>query len=161
MGRCPATRVGVSVQGATLYCTTFPCHNCAKHIVASGIRRVVFVEPYPKSKAKDLHADAVELLGEEIPESKMSVATKGNRLNKVLFEPFVGVGPRRYFDLFSMNLGFGRAISRKDTAGKKLTFQAKEATPRVPLAAMNYLDREIDSAEKLNEALETFKGEQT
>ncbi|MDN3612645.1 hypothetical protein QWZ16_23945 [Vibrio ostreicida] len=26
----------------------FPCHNCAKHIVASGIKRVVYVEPYPK-----------------------------------------------------------------------------------------------------------------
>ena len=152
-----AVRIGVSVRGATLYCTTFPCHNCAKHLVASGIKRVVFVEPYPKSKAKDLHADSIKLVGEEVPESKMSEATSRSKRPRVLFEPFVGVGPRRYFDLFSINLGAGRTISRKDGAGKKLNFLPNEATPRVPLAAMNYLLREMDSADKLNQALETFK----
>ena len=44
-------RSGVSPVGGTLYSTTFPCHNCAKHIVAAGLRRVVYVEPYPKSRA--------------------------------------------------------------------------------------------------------------
>lgn len=44
-------RSNVSAHGATLYCTTFPCHNCAKHVVAAGITRVVYIEPYPKSKA--------------------------------------------------------------------------------------------------------------
>ena len=34
--------------GATLFCTTFPCHSCARHIVASGIGRVVYIEPYAK-----------------------------------------------------------------------------------------------------------------
>jgi deoxycytidylate deaminase len=42
---CDAARLGRSVKGATLYCTTFPCHNCTKHLLASGIRRVVFMEP--------------------------------------------------------------------------------------------------------------------
>jgi cytidine deaminase len=54
---CDAARVGRSVKGSTLYCTTFPCHNCTKHILASGIRRVVYMEPYPESRAKDLHPD--------------------------------------------------------------------------------------------------------
>ncbi|MEJ7655371.1 MAG: deaminase [Chloroflexia bacterium] len=36
-----AGRRGVPVQGATLYTTTFPCHNCARHIVGAGIDRVV------------------------------------------------------------------------------------------------------------------------
>ncbi|WP_237334059.1 dCMP deaminase family protein, partial [Vibrio anguillarum] len=40
-------RSDISTKDAELYCTTFPCHNCAKHIVASGIKRVVYVEPYP------------------------------------------------------------------------------------------------------------------
>ena len=44
-----AARLGRATKGATLYCTTFPCHNCAKHIVASGIDRVVYIQPYPKS----------------------------------------------------------------------------------------------------------------
>ena len=32
-----AARLGHSVDKCTLYCTTFPCHMCTKHIVASGI----------------------------------------------------------------------------------------------------------------------------
>lgn len=47
-----AARRGLSVRDATLYCTTFPCHMCARHIIASGIRKVVYIEPYPKSMAK-------------------------------------------------------------------------------------------------------------
>jgi deoxycytidylate deaminase len=39
-------RSGVSPKGGVLYTTTFPCHNCTRHIVAAGIRRVVYIEPY-------------------------------------------------------------------------------------------------------------------
>jgi len=42
-------RRGVRVQDSAMYTTTFPCHLCARHIVSSGIRRVVYLEPYPKS----------------------------------------------------------------------------------------------------------------
>jgi deoxycytidylate deaminase len=58
---CDAARCGCSVKGAILYCTTFPCHMCAKHIVAAGIAKVVFLEPYPKSLAFDLHADSIQV----------------------------------------------------------------------------------------------------
>jgi len=34
-------RSGTSPTGCTLYTTTFPCHNCARHVIAAGIRRVV------------------------------------------------------------------------------------------------------------------------
>lgn len=34
-----ASRNSLSVVGAHLFCTTFPCHNCAKHIIASGIKK--------------------------------------------------------------------------------------------------------------------------
>jgi len=60
---CSAARLGVSLDGATLYTTTFPCHNCAKHIIASGIARVVFMQPYPKSEALNLHNDSFYLQG--------------------------------------------------------------------------------------------------
>jgi deoxycytidylate deaminase len=56
-----AARRGVSIAGGTLYSTTFPCHNCARHLVASGIREVVYVEPYAKSLAMNLHRDAIVL----------------------------------------------------------------------------------------------------
>ncbi|MCP2807341.1 deaminase, partial [Salmonella enterica subsp. enterica serovar Typhimurium] len=46
-----AARNGIAIRGGTLYTTTYPCHNCAKHIVAAGIKKVKFVEPYPKSYA--------------------------------------------------------------------------------------------------------------
>ena len=36
-----AARYGVSINGATLYCTMTPCFNCAKMIVAVGVKRVV------------------------------------------------------------------------------------------------------------------------
>jgi len=42
-----AAKLGVSVQGATLYCTHQPCSICAKMIINAGIIRVVFDEGYP------------------------------------------------------------------------------------------------------------------
>jgi deoxycytidylate deaminase len=52
-------RSGVSPTGAILYTTTFPCHNCTRHIVAAGIERVIYIEPYAKSRAEELHDDAI------------------------------------------------------------------------------------------------------
>ena len=42
-----AAKLGISIDGATLYCTHQPCVLCAKIIVNSGIRRVVYGEGYP------------------------------------------------------------------------------------------------------------------
>ena len=42
-----AAKLGVSIDGATLYCTHQPCVICAKMIVNSGISRVVYGEGYP------------------------------------------------------------------------------------------------------------------
>ena len=42
-----AAKLGVSIEGATLYCTHQPCVICAKMIVNSGIKRVVYREGYP------------------------------------------------------------------------------------------------------------------
>lgn len=83
---CDAARLGKPTKGATIYVTTFPCHNCAKHIIACGIKRVVFIEPYPKSKALESHADSVIL---DQSDDK-----------KVVFEHFIGISPRRYRDIF-------------------------------------------------------------
>lgn len=70
-----------STQNTILFATTYPCHNCARHIVAAGIQRVVYIEPYEKSLAEKLHDDAITSTDEE---------------GKVPFEPFEGVAPRRY-----------------------------------------------------------------
>lgn len=88
-----AARRGIAVDGHSMYVTTFPCHNCAKHIIAAGIRRVVYLEPYPKSRALNLH-------GEEIVSESLS----GNEEeNKVVFFAFSGIAPRQYQQLFSMS----------------------------------------------------------
>ncbi len=51
-----AARFGISIEGATLYTTHFPCSWCAKSIVNAGIRRVVYAEDYPDPLAKAILA---------------------------------------------------------------------------------------------------------
>jgi dCMP deaminase len=36
------------LKGSTLYCTMRPCHNCAKDIIQSGIRKVIYLNEYSK-----------------------------------------------------------------------------------------------------------------
>ena len=43
-----AARRGIPVADTVLFVTTFPCHHCARHIIAAGIRRVVYISPYAK-----------------------------------------------------------------------------------------------------------------
>ena len=105
-----AARHGVSTVGGVLYTTTFPCHDCAKHIIAAGIRRVVYVEPYPKSLVQDFYRDSVLVDSEE----KCSP--------KVQFEPFVGVGPTRFEDLFRLG-----DKKRKNKDGTVAVWRATEA----------------------------------
>jgi deoxycytidylate deaminase len=123
-------RSGVSPRGAVLYCTTFPCHNCAKHIIGAGIEVVFYVEPYPKSLAADLHADAIAV------DQKIK--------DRVSFLAFTGIGARRYFDLFSLQVSSGRPVRRKDAAGvARASWDRKTAVPRVPMTADSYIEREI------------------
>jgi dCMP deaminase len=49
-----AARYGISVEGATLYCTRYPCAYCSKVIVNSGIARVVYLEDYPDSLSEEM-----------------------------------------------------------------------------------------------------------
>ncbi|MFV9631951.1 MAG: deoxycytidylate deaminase [Methanosarcinales archaeon] len=42
---------GVSVEGATLYCTHQPCILCTKMIINSKIKRVVYSNKYPDDEA--------------------------------------------------------------------------------------------------------------
>lgn len=53
-----AAKLGVSVQGATLYCTHQPCVICAKLIVNAGIERVVYQEGYPDDFAMSIFRQA-------------------------------------------------------------------------------------------------------
>ena len=110
---CDAARRGLSVQGCTLYVTAFPCHMCSKHIIASGIHRVVYVEPYPKSLTRQLYGDSVQV-----------DLTDGGS-GKVRFEAFVGVAPRRFLDWFTM-------VERKEPrTGRVIAWNGTSARARL------------------------------
>ena len=53
-----AAKLGVSIEGATLYCTHQPCSMCCKMIINSGIRRVIYKEGYPDEFTLELFAEA-------------------------------------------------------------------------------------------------------
>lgn len=129
------SREGIQTVGTTLYCTTFPCHNCAKHIISSGVERVVYVEPYPKSKALELHSESINL------KTQLEDFEDENDC-RVIFEPFTGIGARRFLDLFSMNLGAGTKLKRKDKDGNILEWSKDNAGLRVPLLAKSYIEVE-------------------
>ena len=46
-----SARIGVSLVGATIYLTTHPCFICAKMIINSEIKKVVYKEGYPDKEA--------------------------------------------------------------------------------------------------------------
>jgi deoxycytidylate deaminase len=112
-----AARRGVPVVDSTLHTTTFPCHNCARHIIAAGVRRVVFIEPYAKSRAGALHDDAISV-------------DQSNPGDRVDFQPFVGVSPRRYLEMFDAE---GRKrlghVARADSEGRKQELDRASAQP--------------------------------
>lgn len=125
-----AARRGVAVDGHSMYVTTFPCHNCAKHIIAAGIRRVVYLEPYPKSRAEVLYKEEIIL------ESKDGREVK----DKLVFFAYTGVAPRQYQQLFSMS-------ERGAKKGKSLKRWSAERTSLAPLyvpkqASLFYLEQE-------------------
>lgn len=110
-----ACRRGVPVKGATLYTTTFPCHLCARHIIAAGIDRVVYIEPYPKSKARDFYSDSIV------------VDPAKHTVGRIRFEPFVGVAPRQYMEIFDMV----SPDSRKDNSGRIIDWPKGNLRPRI------------------------------
>lgn len=119
----------------TLYCTTYPCHVCARHIVAAGIKRVVYIEPYEKSLAIQLHGDAICHSG------------SGEQQSKVVFENFEGVSPRRYAKFF----GYGQ--KRKDADGKAIPYTVKDSGHIDPQHLDSYGDYELKVVQKVNDKL--------
>ena len=49
---------GISIKGATLYCTTSPCVICAKMIINAGIKEVIYEEGYDDPLAMELLKEA-------------------------------------------------------------------------------------------------------
>ncbi len=71
---------GTGVSGGTLYTTFFPCEICAKTIYQSGIKEVVYVEPYPDSVSEDVFLK--------------------DGIRKIILTPFEGVKSHSFYRLF-------------------------------------------------------------
>ncbi|MDN3274272.1 anti-phage dCTP deaminase [Frankia sp. RB7] len=137
-----AARLGRAVQDATLFCTTFPCHICAKHIVGAGIDTVYFLEPYPKSAAFALHPDSIEVEGS----SRVHYAN----YKKTKFTHFFGISPRRYRDFFEKSLRKNKATGRaQEWLGPR-----NEARPILDVKVAIYLPLEkyVEDALRKSEA---------
>ncbi len=106
-----AARLGRKVEGSRLFCTTFPCHICARHIISAGITEVVFIEPYPKSLTKALYEREIS-----------TDDKKGDIPEAVLFRPFQGVSPILYQRAFAYR-------PRKNRMGNIVHLNRKTAIP--------------------------------
>jgi deoxycytidylate deaminase len=133
---CDAPRKGVRLLDSILYTTTFPCHICAKHIVASGVSRVVYLEPYPKSYARELHADSIKV--------EEAGASDG-----VDFSPFIGISPYRYRDLFEKG--------RRKYAGAAQTWNRGEKRPMIEVYYPTYFEAEVHVVSLIQEKLIKLK----
>lgn len=82
-----ASRVaGDRVVGGKIFVTTYPCHSCARHLVAAGISEVHYIEPYRKSLATRLHED--------------SLTESTDAHGKVQVRQYDGIAPRRFIEMF-------------------------------------------------------------
>lgn len=135
-----AARKGVSLVGTRLFVTTFPCHYCARHIVAAGVDEVQYIEPYPKSQALKLHEDSIQIvhsgwyppsqfaqrkLIEELNASNISTNESAPvKEARILIRPFSGVAPRLYERAFMKD----RELKKKET-GEMLVQEPPWGTP--------------------------------
>jgi deoxycytidylate deaminase len=138
-----ATR-GIALRNSYLYSTTFPCHECARHIIAAGVRRVIYIQPYPKSLAETLHPDAIEI----DPDSPSP--------DKVAFLPFVGVAPRRYLDLFTPS-----PFARKDAEGRVAAAQPGWFPKGVPRAQPEDGEVEVEREAEESESKDRTEGSES
>lgn len=120
-----AARIGIPLAGNRLFCTTFPCHICARHIISSGISDVVFIEPYEKSRTRDLYGDSISIEPDEPSRQRAN------------FRAFVGVAPRRYMEFFKM------ASDRKNREGRILESDEIAKKPRIRRFVLTYLALEV------------------
>ena len=83
-------------------------------------------EPYPKSKAQELHSDSIAVDAPDHVESKVE------------FSPFVGISPYRFHDFFKHG-----KIKNKD--GSREKWRANESKPRIKIYnAASYIEHEKD-----------------
>ena len=74
---------GVSLEGGTLFCTLFPCADCARAIVAAGIVRLVVPSGYGSSLRDSKWADHYRYAQEIFDRADVVLNTADFRLSEV------------------------------------------------------------------------------
>jgi deoxycytidylate deaminase len=117
-------KCGERVKNGRIYTTTYPCHNCARHIVAAGIKEIYYIEPYRKSLATKLHND--------------SITEDESNKEKVRILMYDGVSPRRYLDFF-------KSTAPRKQDGKIKKHDKKVIMPKstLSLEAIPVLEKEV------------------
>ena len=69
-----AAKIGISVDGATLYCHMTPCYTCAKLLINAGIKKVVALKDYHRGqRTKEVFQKSgikIQILNNEIEDYK-------------------------------------------------------------------------------------------
>lgn len=138
------------IVGARLFTTTFPCHSCARHIVAAGISKVYYIEPYEKSLAQKLHADAIEFEIEDDEDEKVEYSNRPS-IGPVKFIHFEGVTPRQYLNFFQMTK------RKENSSGKVIKIMPKDARKAVGEFLDDYRSFEYKVVERLEGATPPLK----
>jgi deoxycytidylate deaminase len=128
-----AARTRKSTQDTTLYCTTMPCHLCTKLVIASGIKRVVYVQPYSKSLVDELFSDSVAI-------------DQGLQPNKVTFETLKGVTPNGF------RIAFRKTSKRKNDDGTAISWNPLQAVPTFLSSFPYYRPLEITASAEFKKA---------
>lgn len=123
---------GNKMVGGKLFCTTYPCHNCARHMVVAGIKEAYYIEPYKKSLGLELHDDTIT--EDEKSETKVKLLV------------YDGVAPRRFLEFFLMSR------ERKDKAtGQLIKISKPLAVPKTRLTLQALPTLEAQAIHSLKE----------
>jgi cytidine deaminase len=109
-----------------MYSTTYPCHACARLIIGSGIKQVVYIDPYPKSLVPRMY--------------HTEVSEHEDHTGKVAFTAFAGVAPRLFPRVFAAT---GR--ERDHVTGDYVQWVA-DRTPRTDPRRMRLVHRWVQLA---------------
>jgi deoxycytidylate deaminase len=117
-----ALKTKEDIASGRVYVATYPCHNCARHIVAAGLSEVIYIEPYRKSLATKLHQDSIS-------------ENESEKGKKVILQQYQGVAPSRFLTIFK------QSQERKEGGKKIKNVRAfAEAKNRLTLEAIPRLE---------------------
>lgn len=135
--------IGSKLRNSTLFCTTYPCHNCVRHIIASGITKLYYIEPYTKSKGIDLHSDSIT--------DDTIIENQEEKEKKVQILMFEGISPKKYLSFFNKDRSRKDKVSGKSVCNKRVK---KDLEPINSLSLQALFYRELQASKRITQKQE-------